>query len=138
MSTGTPSPQATTTPVRFRRSATRLTAGQAKSLRDSFAAAQGINDDRGYGFHAGIHGLPLPIGCDNAHGSPYFLPWHRAYLYFFERALRDQVPDAMLTWWDWRIGPRRPAAIPDAFAAAQAGGAANPLASAAVDPLAIQ
>ena len=112
MSTGTPSPQATTTPVRFRRSASRLTAGQAKNLRDSFAAVQGINDDRGYGYHAGIHGLPLPIGCDNAHGTDYFLPWHRAYLYFFERALRDQVPDAMLTWWDWRTGPTHAAQIP--------------------------
>ena len=84
MATGTPSPQATSTPVRFRRSATRLTAGQRQKLRDSFAAVQKIDDDRGYGYHAGIHGLPLPIGCDNAHGTDYFLPWHRAYLYFFE------------------------------------------------------
>src|SRR3954447_15437069 len=107
MSTGTPRPQATSTPLRFRRNAARLTAGQVKHLRDAFRAAQGIDDDRGYGYHAGIHGLPLPIGCDNAHGTDYFLPWHRAYLYFFERALRDQVPDAMLTWWDWRVGARR-------------------------------
>src|SRR4051812_49564592 len=116
MATGTPSPPATSTPVRFRRSATRLTAGQRQKLRDSFAAVQKIDDDRGYGYHAGIHGLPLPIGCDNAHGSDYFLPWHRAYLYFFERALRDQVPDAMLTWWDWRVGPPPPAPAAKAVA----------------------
>ena len=60
-----------------------------------------IGDERGYGYHAGVHGLPLPIGCDNAHGTPYCLPWHRAYLYFFERALRDQVPDVTLPWWNW-------------------------------------
>jgi tyrosinase len=138
MSTGTPSPQATTTPVRFRRSATRLTAGQAKTLRDAFAAVQGINDDRGYGYHAGIHGLPLPIGCDNAHGTDYFLPWHRAYLYFFERALRDQVPDAMLTWWDWRISPTRAPRIPKLFAVKTVDRKRNPLASAKVDPLALQ
>ena len=53
MATGTPSPQATSTPVRFRRSATRLTAGQRQKLRDSFAAVQKIDDDRGYGYHAG-------------------------------------------------------------------------------------
>jgi tyrosinase len=138
MSTGTPRPQATATPIRFRRSAQRLTVGQLKTLREAFRRAQGIADDRGYGFHAGIHGLPLPIGCDNAHGSDYFLPWHRAYLYFFERALRDQVHDAMLTWWDWRVSAARPAAIPAAFADAVAGGKPNPLASAAVLPLAIE
>jgi tyrosinase len=137
MSTGTPSLQATSTPVRFRRSASRLTAGQAKNLRDSFAAAQGIDDDRGYGFHAGIHGLPLPIGCDNAHGTDFFLPWHRAYLYFFERALRDQVPDAMLAWWDWRISPTRAARIPKVFFSKTVDRKKNPLFSAKVDPLAL-
>ena len=30
-----------------------------------------------------------------------FLPWHRAYLYFFERALRDRVPTLAQPWWDW-------------------------------------
>jgi tyrosinase len=138
MSTGTPTPQATSTPVRFRRNASRLTAGQLQNLRDAFAAVQGITDDRGYGFHAGIHGLPLPIGCDNAHGTDYFLPWHRAYLYFFERALRDQVPDAMLTWWDWRTGPTRQARLPRPFVPKTVGGKRNPLASAKVDPLALQ
>jgi Common central domain of tyrosinase len=68
-------------PVRFRRNADRLTPGQLELLREAFEALYGIADDRGYGYQAGIHGLPLPIGCDNAHGTPYFLPWHRAYLY---------------------------------------------------------
>ncbi|MEA2135608.1 MAG: tyrosinase [Solirubrobacteraceae bacterium] len=138
MSTGTPRPQATSTPLRFRRSAARLTTGQVKNLRDGFQAMQGINDDRGYGYHAGIHGLPLPIGCDNAHGSDYFLPWHRAYLYFFERALRDQVPNAMLTWWDWRISPQRAARLPKPFVNKTVDRKPNPLASAGVAPLALQ
>src|SRR4051794_26382985 len=138
MSTGTPRPQATSTPLRFRRNAARLTAGQAKNLRDAFRAVQGIDDDRGYGYHAGIHGLPLPIGCDNAHGTDYFLPWHRAYLYFFERALRDQGPDAMLTWGDWRGGPHRAARLPQPFVRKTVERKANPLAGAAVDPLALQ
>ena len=101
--------------MRFRRNAATLTAGQLRALRHAFAAVYAIHDDRGYDRWAGIHGLPLPIGCDNAHGTPYFLPWHRAYLYFFERALRDQVPNAMLTWWDWRRPTVAPA-IPPAFA----------------------
>jgi tyrosinase len=97
-----------------------------------------LDDDRGYAHHAGIHGLPLPIGCDNAHGTPFFLPWHRAYLWFFERALRDRVPDAMLTWWDWRTAPERPARVPEPFARARVAGKANPLNSARVSPLALQ
>lgn len=131
VATGAPRPQSLTSPVRYRRSAERLTRGQLGALRRAFAAVYEIGDDRGYVHHAGIHGLPLPIGCDNAHGTPYFLPWHRAYLYFFERALRDQVPEAVLTWWDWR---RRPNVdpIPSAFAQRNAEGRRNPLYAAKV------
>jgi tyrosinase len=135
---GVPSAQSPSLPIHFRRSAARLTAGQARNLREAFRRVQGIGDDRGYRHHAGIHGLPLPIGCDNAHGTPYFLPWHRAYLYFFERALRDQVPRAMLTWWDWRVGRNRPARIPRLYAAQTVDGEHNPLFDAEVDPLAIR
>jgi tyrosinase len=138
VATGTASAPAVATPLRYRRNVARLTAGQLDALRRATAAAQRLSDDRGYRYYAGIHGLPLPIGCDNAHGTPYFLSWHRAYLYFFERALRDRVPQAMLAWWDWRVGPRRPARIPDPYTEAQAGGQANPLHDAEIDPLALQ
>jgi tyrosinase len=138
MSTGTPRAIAATTPIRFRRNAARLTSGQLADLRAAFRAVKQIDDDRGYAHHAGIHGLPLPIGCDNAHGTEFFLPWHRAYLYFFERAVRDQVPDAMLPWWDWRTSGRRAAAIPDAYARKTVERKRNPLASADVSPLALQ
>lgn len=98
-----------------------------------------ISDERGYNYFAGIHGLPRPIGCDNAHGTPYFLPWHRAYLYFFERALRDRVADAMLVWWDWRTRtPGENPGIPRAFSQKRPGGRRNPLYSAPVDPIALE
>ena len=138
MSTGTPRAQAPASPVRFRRNVDRLTAGQLGNLRSAFEAVYALTDDRGYAHHAGIHGLPLPIGCDNAHGTPYFLPWHRAYLYFFERALRDRVPRAMLTWWDWRTGPQRPAQVPQAFRSRTVGGRTNALHSARVSRLALE
>ncbi|MBV9870351.1 MAG: tyrosinase family protein, partial [Frankiaceae bacterium] len=48
---------------------------------------QAINDERGYQYWAGIHGLPLPNSCQ--HGTILFLPWHRAYLYLFEQYLLD-------------------------------------------------
>jgi tyrosinase len=138
MATGTPSVQALATPIRYRRNAARLTAGQLTDFRQAFAASQAVSDDRGYGYWAGIHGLPLPIGCDNAHGTPYFLPWHRAYLYFFERTLRDRVRSLSLSWWDWRTPPGSAGTIPAVYADQAAGGQPNPLFSAAVDPLALQ
>ena len=138
MATGSPRAQQPASPLRFRRSADRLTSGQLTLLRNAFAAVYALDDDRGYAHHAGIHGLPLPIGCDNAHGTPFFLPWHRAYLWFFERALRDRVADAMLTWWDWRTAPERPARVPEPFARTRVAGKANPLHSARVSRLALE
>jgi len=136
MGIGVPRAQRPATPLRFRRSAEMLTTGQLATLRDAFARSQAISDDRGYGFWGGIHGLPLPIGCDNAHGTPFFLPWHRAYLYFFERSLRDRNPDAMLVWWDWRVRPGARAALPAIFTDAAGAEGPNPLLSAPVDPVA--
>ena len=81
------------TRLRFRRDAARLTAGQAVELRDAYAGMvrRPDADERSYARFTGLHGLPLPTECQ--HGTPLFLPWHRAFLYFFERAMRDRVPD---------------------------------------------
>lgn len=136
MGIGVPRAQQPATPLRFRRSASMLTPGQLATLRDAFARSQAIGDDRGYGYWGGVHGLPWPRGCDNAHGSPFFLPWHRAYLYFFERSLRDRNPEAMLVWWDWRVPSGGRAALPEIFAEPGTRAAPNPLLNALVDPLA--
>ncbi len=111
-----------------------LSASQLQTLRRAFAAVQVIGDDRGYGYWAGIHGLPLPTYCQ--HGTRLFLPWHRAYLYFFELALRDQVPEAALTWWDWTSPASHTSGIPAAFAQASVGGRPNPLYRAQIPPAA--
>jgi tyrosinase len=55
--------------------------------------------------------------------------WHRAYLYFFELALRDQVADVTLPWWDWTVDQR----VPPAYDAADIAGAPNPLFSSATN-----
>jgi tyrosinase len=136
--TGTPTAAVPAAALHWRRSVSRLTAGQLQLLRDAFAAMKAIGDDRGYNYFAGIHGLPLPVGCDNAHGTPYFLPWHRAYLYFIERAMRDLVPEASLAWWDWRTPAGQPSRIPPAFAQRRVDTKTNPLYDAPIDPLARQ
>lgn len=47
-----------------------MTAPQIAELREALAKMQGLTDDRGYQHHAAIHGLPLKIYCDLAHGQP--------------------------------------------------------------------
>lgn len=134
MSTGAVSPQHPAVPVRHRLNIDKLSGPQLASFRAAMSKAMGISDDRGYSYQAGIHGLPLPMSCDIAHGRPIFLPWHRAYLYSFELRLRDQQPDVTLPWWDWTADPH----IPQAYSAANVGGQPNPLFSSTVDPLAVQ
>jgi tyrosinase len=139
MSTGAPSPSHPSVPVRHRLSVNKLTAGQVAHVRSAFTAAQGVSDDRGYEHWAGIHGLPLPISC--THGTPLFLPWHRAYLYFFEFALRDLVPTLSgfaLPWWDWTDTKSHASGIPAVYAQQQdPQGHANPMHSGRVDPVAL-
>jgi tyrosinase len=89
-----------------------------------------LNDDRGYQYWAGVHGLPLPISC--THHNHLFLPWHRAYLYVFEKALQDQVPGVTLPWWDWTVHHDAP--IPPAYATKQAHGGGNPLYDSPIQP----
>ena len=109
-----------------------MTTAQLRELRAAFAALQRIADDRGYGYFAGLHGLPLPPECRIAHGHPAFLPWHRAYLLRFEQALRDTGHDVALPWWDWT----KTREIPAAYREETADGSPNSLHSARVDDLA--
>jgi tyrosinase len=52
-------------------------------------------DPTSWSYQAAIHGTqvasPLPQWNQCRHGSWYFLPWHRMYLYYFERIVRAQV-----------------------------------------------
>jgi tyrosinase len=103
---------------RYRKSATALASAEVAALRTAFGKMLALNDDRGFEYWAGIHGLPLPISC--VHGTPFFLPWHRAYLYYFEQHLLDAGSPVSLPWWDWSAQ----AGIPAAYQ----GDSANPLA----------
>ena len=110
--------------LRRRSSVDALDAGALAALRAAWTGMLALEDERGFLHWAGLHGLPLPSYCQ--HGTPLFLPWHRAYLYFFEQFLLDQGTDATLPWWDWSARTGVPASyvgetLPD--------GAANPLAS---------
>jgi tyrosinase len=116
--------------LRHRRDVRRLTTMQLSDLRHAIEAAQLINDDRGYQYWAGIHGLPLPVSC--THNSPLFFAWHRAYLYFFEKALQDIVPGVTLPWWDWTRNHQQ--GIPPVYETPQTDGKPNPLFDSPIQP----
>jgi hypothetical protein len=44
------------------------------------------------------------------HGNWFFLPWHRAYIYYFEQICRDAsgYADFVLPYWDWSKSPKLP------------------------------
>ena len=104
-----------------------MTSDQLASFRQAVTASKGISDDRGYSAWSGIHGLPLPMWCQ--HGTPLFLPWHRAYLYLFEKSLQDQVAGVTLPWWDWTSDASHTQGIPDSYTDTSAD---NPLQSGTV------
>ena len=111
--------------MNIRKSVRNLLPEELLRLRVAFDKFMKIKDDRGYGYWAGIHGLPLPISC--VHGEVFvpgidpnfrlFLPWHRAYLHLFELALQDAASDHTITipYWDWSNDKFRKQGIPKAY-----------------------
>lgn len=92
------------------------------TLQEGYAKMQAILDNRGFNFIAGLHGIPNFL-CP--HHTPFFLPWHRAYLYYFELFLQDQIDGLALPWWDWTRSNNQ---APRAFTApTRADGQPNPL-----------
>ncbi|WP_250627019.1 tyrosinase family protein [Pinirhizobacter soli] len=61
-------------------------------------------DPRNWYRQAMIHVLDCP------HGNAWFFPWHRGYLYWFERIVRKLSfnPAFVLPYWDWTSAPDMP------------------------------
>lgn len=111
-----------------RESVTQMSAPQVNRFRKTIQRALEREDNRGYQFFAGWHGVPLGI-CE--HHNELFLPWHRGYLYHFELALQDIDPQVTVPWWNWMDEPD----VPPAFDQKRVRGKANVLASAPIRPL---
>ena len=75
--------------------------------RDAVSAMQALpnTDPRNWNNQANIHLNHCP------HGGWFFLPWHRAYLYYFERICRELTgeSDWGLPYWNWSTHPSIPA-----------------------------
>jgi tyrosinase len=109
---------------------------ELQALRLAYARAQQIFDNRGYNFFAGLHGIPNWYCWHHEQSrrsnvnANLFLPWHRAYLLSFERAIRDQAPPNVkvaLPWWDWTSPRSHAFGVPTAFSIANVNGQPNPL-----------
>jgi hypothetical protein len=68
------------------------------------------DDPRSWVWAANTHGIPpgtptRPTWAQCAHGSVFFLPWHRAYLAWFEQTIRDLTGDDdwALPYWDYSV-----------------------------------
>ena len=86
-----------------------MTETQLEKLRFAFRELYRLNkwpeDRRSY------NNLALTHQNHCQHGWERFLPWHRVYLYEFEQALQDRVPDVTMPYWDWimpQYCPRHP------------------------------
>lgn len=102
-----------------RRSVASLNANELESLRRGFMKLR-LNknpyDPLSFTFQANIHGVNrhlykriAPGWGTCTHGDWTFLPWHRMYLFWFERILRAASgdPNLFLPYWDYtQIGQR--------------------------------
>jgi tyrosinase len=110
-----------------RQNIANLTPAELAAWRRGVAAQSAIHDNRGFGYYAGMHGVPSGF-CK--HNSPLFLPWHRAYLYVWEKALQDIDSTITMVWWDWTSDEAHASGLPGAYTDTSL---ANPLVSGAVD-----
>jgi Common central domain of tyrosinase/Polyphenol oxidase middle domain len=89
-------------------------------------------DPLSWQFQANMHGIPNGEG-DNAgwrwcmHGNWWFLPWHRGYVYFFEKIVRKMSGDDgfRLPYWAWEKEGQN--VLPAPFRDAKSQNADNPL-----------
>lgn len=107
--------------MELRKNIQNLAPDELQKLRLAFSKLMEIRDNRGFNYIAGIHGAPQ-FKCwhhwrrrGESRLLPLFCPWHRAYLYWLEQNLRDQVPDVTLPWWDWSSSTSRLEGIPKAY-----------------------
>jgi len=100
-------------PTRVRKSAFELSDPEIDKLKSAYAAlrdlAQQSPDDPRNWFHQGqVHcwycsGALDGLWGQEIHGSWWFLPWHRSYLFFHEQILGSLIgdPTFALPFWDW-------------------------------------
>jgi polyphenol oxidase len=102
-------------PVRVRKSAFELDQNEIARLKAAYAALRNVyRDDPRSWYQQGLVHCWYCSGAINGlngmeiHGGWWFLPWHRAYLYFHEQTLASLIgdPSFALPYWDWDTSGR--------------------------------
>ncbi|KAI8057866.1 hypothetical protein BDF22DRAFT_662631 [Syncephalis plumigaleata] len=83
-----------------------LTPKQRQAFFDAVKKLQSGPQPNKFDEFVGIHNNV----SNYAHASPVFLPWHRAFLHKFERALQDVDTTVTLPYWDWSYDSQAPEA----------------------------
>jgi len=119
----------------IRKNIRNMTNDELTALRNAFEKMMTIKDNRGYEFWASVHGINQ-FKCKHAESGTerdpnfrLFLPWHRAYLYWFEKYLQDAVGDSSIgiPYWNWASSSTRTEGIPKALSDPTVNGKKNPL-----------
>ena len=116
-----------TRPITLRKAISALSAAEVTRLQQAYTALRALpgTDKRTWLLQADLHALYCQQ-CNNApttqiHGSWNFFPWHRAYLYYYERILGSLVGDLAgfrLPYWDWENARTMPSTYSTPAAAA--------------------
>jgi tyrosinase len=100
------------------------------ALQDAYSKMQALSgtDNRSWIYWAEFHGFNrfecwhhARVAGSQQFAYDLFLPWHRAYLTFFDNDARDQNDHAILPWWDWTADASHQNGLPTAYTS---GGAA--------------
>ncbi len=98
-----------TRPIILRKSISAFSPAELTQLQNAYAALRALpaSDKRTWILQADMHAL-FCDSCNNSpfdiHGSWSFFPWHRGYLYYYERILGSLAGDMdhfRLPYWDW-------------------------------------
>lgn len=110
--------------VRVRKNVNSLSDAELSSLKRGIAvmkerSKKDPNDPTGWRYQAAIHAtFVTPVHkhwnqCQ--HDNKFFLSWHRMYLYFFEKILREASGDPNLTLPYWDYTDKKSRSLPLAF-----------------------
>ena len=110
-------PPALAQTVRTRRNLATAPATLITRLRAAVTAMQALpaSNPRSWQYWANVHGTTGPQNAAGTwkqcqHGSFFFLPWHRMYLFYFEKVLRAASgdPTFALPYWNWTANRAMP------------------------------
>jgi tyrosinase len=119
----------------LRKNIRNLSPNDLSKLREAHRRIMARSDNRSYQYIAGRHGY-LDQYCEHAPTTDemgrqidLFLPWHRAYMYHFERYLQIALDDNDVAahWWDWHDSRFDSEGIPRAYSEERVAGQPNPL-----------